>query len=86
MNNLTMRLLYDLLDFLPDYMKDEDTIIRLDLAKDVPPKNLKLVVVTKSKYYYYFIDENDLTDYETLFKFVLDHMLNDPNPIPRPES
>lgn len=86
MNNPTMRLLYELREYLPDYMKDKDTIIRLDLAKDVPENNLKLVVVTKDKYYYYFIDENDLLDYETLLKFVIDHMLNDPNPIPKPES
>jgi uncharacterized protein YegJ (DUF2314 family) len=77
--NSTMKLLYELLEFLPANLKDENTIIRLDLDHKTPSGTLKLVVITKGRYYHYWIDDIDFDDYPKLFQFVLDHIMKDPD-------
>ena len=77
--NDTRKLLYGLLDKLPDNLKDKGTIIRLDLNNDTPKDNLTIVVITRGRYYQFFIEESDFNDLDKLNGLILNHIMNDPN-------
>lgn len=77
--NTTMKILYELREFLPDNLKDNGTIIRFDLDHETPSDNIKLVVITRGRYYTFFIEDSDFDDPGKLYNLIINHITKDPN-------
>ena len=77
--NTTMKILYELREFLPDNLKNSGTIIRFDLDHQTPPDNIKLVVITRGRFYNFFIDDSDFDDLGKLYNSIINHITNDFN-------